>query len=72
MQNQEQPQATPDYSQYKFMTVKGIDKVEALWFNRTIGTVSMSHPVALKRAGSFLEEVRKQAANCIFLREQAC
>jgi hypothetical protein len=64
-------QQKPNGSQPVFMTTSGIDKIEALWFNRVIGTEQMSHPVALKRANNFLEEICKKAESCIFLKKQA-
>lgn len=42
-----------------FMNVKGIDKVEARWFNLVRGTPYLQHPVSLARARSFLESVQQ-------------
>lgn len=41
-----------------FMNIKGIDKVEARWFNLVRGTAYMQHPVSLARAKQFLASVQ--------------
>lgn len=41
-----------------FMNLKGIDRIEALWYNSVKGTPFLQHPVSRKRAHRFLESVK--------------